>query len=64
MQDPISKITNAKRTGGMAQVAENMPSNKHKTLSLNPRSSKKKEEERDGTCQSKKGSGDSLGSCA
>jgi hypothetical protein len=65
MQDPISKITNAKRTGGMAQAAQNMPGNKHKTLSSNPSSSKKrKEEERGGTCKSKKDSGDSLGSCA
>jgi hypothetical protein len=25
-QDPISKITNLKRTGGVAQVVENLPS--------------------------------------
>jgi hypothetical protein len=34
-QDPISKITNAKRNGGVAQVVMQMPS-KHETLNSTP----------------------------
>jgi hypothetical protein len=33
-QDPISKITRAKKTGSMAQAVEHLPK-KHKALSLN-----------------------------
>jgi hypothetical protein len=33
--DPISKITNAKRAGGVAQRVEHLPS-KHKALSSTP----------------------------
>jgi hypothetical protein len=36
-----SKITKAKRAGGMAQVIEYLPS-KHKTLNSNPSTQKKK----------------------
>jgi hypothetical protein len=35
-QDPLSKITNVKKDGGVVQVAEHLPS-KHKTPSLKPR---------------------------
>jgi hypothetical protein len=35
MQDPIQKLTNAKRVVGAVQVAEYLPS-KHPTLSSNP----------------------------
>jgi hypothetical protein len=40
LQDPVSKITKAKRAGDMAQVAE--PLLKRKALSLNPSIAKKK----------------------
>jgi hypothetical protein len=40
-QNPISKITRAKRIGGMAQAVEYVPS-KHKALSSNPNKPKKK----------------------
>jgi hypothetical protein len=40
-QDLISKITRAKRSGGMAQVVEHLPS-KCETLSSNPSTGKKK----------------------
>jgi hypothetical protein len=39
--DPISKITRAKRVGGIAQAVECLPS-KHKALSSNPMPQKKK----------------------
>jgi hypothetical protein len=42
-RDPISKITNIKRVGGMAQVVECLP-NKHKFLSSNSSSIKRKKE--------------------
>jgi hypothetical protein len=35
MQDPIQRITNTRRAGGMSQAVDYMPS-KHKALSLNP----------------------------
>jgi hypothetical protein len=38
---PLSKITRAKRAGGMAQAVEHLPS-KCDTLSSNPRTTKKK----------------------
>jgi hypothetical protein len=37
--DPISKITRAKKVGGMAQAAESLPS-KHKALSPNSSTTK------------------------
>jgi hypothetical protein len=40
-EDPISKISNTKRTGRVAQVVECLPS-KHKALSANPCTTKKK----------------------
>jgi hypothetical protein len=40
-QDPISKITGAKRAGGVAKVVERLPS-KYETLSLNSSIAKKK----------------------
>jgi hypothetical protein len=40
-QDPISKITRAKRAGGGAQAAKHLPS-KHKVLSFNPSTTLKK----------------------
>jgi hypothetical protein len=39
--DPISKITNTKRAGGVAQVVEHLPS-KFEALSSNPNYRKKK----------------------
>jgi signal recognition particle GTPase len=45
MQDPILKITKVKRAGDMAQVVECLPS-KHKTLSSNPLTIKKKKKSR------------------
>jgi hypothetical protein len=44
-RDPISKITRAKRAGGVAQVVEPLPS-KCKALSSNPKTKKKKKKER------------------
>jgi hypothetical protein len=38
-QDPISKITNAKRAGVATQVVESLP-RKHKGLSSNPNTDK------------------------
>jgi hypothetical protein len=40
-QDPISKITREKRAGGLAQMANCLPS-KHKALNSNPNMTKKK----------------------
>jgi hypothetical protein len=40
-QDPISKITRAKRAGGVVQAVEYLP-NKHKALTSNPNTVKKK----------------------
>jgi hypothetical protein len=40
-QDPISKITRAKRAGGMAQGVEHT-SQKHEALSFKPSTAKKK----------------------
>jgi hypothetical protein len=40
MRDHISKVTKAKRAGGMAQAVESLPS-KLKPLSSNPSSAKK-----------------------
>jgi hypothetical protein len=41
LRDPISKITRAKRTGGVAQVIECLPC-KHKALNSNPVQPKEK----------------------
>jgi hypothetical protein len=43
MWHPISKITKAKRSGGMIQAVEHLPS-KLKTLSSNPSTTKKRKE--------------------
>jgi hypothetical protein len=40
MQDPIWKITKAKRTRGVAQALEHLPS-KHEDLRLDPSTAKK-----------------------
>jgi hypothetical protein len=45
MQDPNSKITKAKRAGGMAQVVEHLHS-KCKALSSNPSITKTQKEKR------------------
>jgi hypothetical protein len=50
-QDPISKITREKRAGGLAQMANCLPS-KHKAPNSNPNMTKKKKKKRT------KGSGD------
>jgi hypothetical protein len=42
-QDPISKLTRAKRVGGVAQVVECL-SSKHEILSSHPTTTKKKKE--------------------
>jgi hypothetical protein len=39
--NPISKITKARRAGGVAQAVEHLP-NKHKALSANPSINKKR----------------------
>jgi hypothetical protein len=44
-RDPISKITRAKRAGGVAQVVEPLPS-KCKALSSNPKTKKKKKKKK------------------
>jgi hypothetical protein len=41
MQDPVKKITEAKRNEGMVQVIEHLPG-KYKALSSNPNTIKKK----------------------
>jgi hypothetical protein len=45
MQDPIKKLTKAKRIGGVAQVVVCL-SSKHKTLSSNPSTEKKKKQKK------------------
>jgi hypothetical protein len=42
MEDPIQKVTEAKRAGSMDQVVECLPS-KHEALSSNSSTGKKKE---------------------